>query len=114
MTYKRLIVGDAGIVRTWQAAQVSRPQLVGVPLKSATCLDTLTSALSDVTDEYDFVIVSMLTSLLLEEGSAVDARRSCANIMADVFRIVVGAAKKSSRVEVIVCFYGFLLALIYL
>ena len=100
MTYQRLIVGDPNIVRVWQAAQLARPCLVGVPLRSAACLDTLRNGLEDITDELDYVIVSVLTSLVAEEASATDVRGSSANIMSDVMKIISSSAKKSSRVEV--------------
>ena len=70
MTYTRLLIGDSNVGRFWASAQTARPQLVGVPFKSATCLDTFSSALSDVTDALDFVMVSVLTGLLIDEGSA--------------------------------------------
>ena len=98
--YKRLILGDPAVVRVWQAAQLAKAQLVGVPLKPVSCLDTLTSGLSDVTDELDYVIVSVLTHLLTEEASATDVRVSCGEIISDVARVVTAAAKKSTRVEV--------------
>ena len=100
MTYNRLIVGDPSIVRVWQAAQLAKAQLVGVVLKPSSCLDTLTSGLSDVSDELDFVIVSVLTHLLTEEASASDVRGTCGEIICDVAKIVFSAAKKSTRVEV--------------
>ena len=100
MTYRRLIIGDPNIVRVWQAAQVSRPCLVGVPLKASSCLDTLNSGLADVNDELDYIIVSMLTSVLTEEGSSLDVCGSASNIISDAFKLISAAARKSSRVEV--------------
>ena len=102
MTYSRLILGDSNIVRFWQAAQQARPQLVGVPLKPVSCHDTLTSALSSITDELDYVIVSVLTSFLIEEGSTVDCRKTCFNVIEMVVKGVSCAARKSKRVEVFV------------
>ena len=101
MPYRSLIVGDVNVARVWQAAQLARPQLVGVPLKVASCLDTLVSGLADVTDELDYVLVSVLNSMLLEEGSAADVSKSCSNIVSEVLTVVNAAAKKSSRVEVL-------------
>ena len=100
MTYRSLILGDVTITRSWQAAQLARPQLVGVPLKAASCLDTLVSGLSDVTDELDYVLISVLNSLIIEEGSAADVRASCSSIFDEALRVIGAAAKKSSRVEV--------------
>ena len=101
MGYLRLIMGDSSIARFWQASQTARPkELVGVPFKSADCLDTLASGLSDVTDELDYVLVSVLTGMLVEEALASDAIGSSRGIISDVLKIVAGVAKKSSRVEV--------------
>ena len=109
MTYTRLIVGDPSIVRFWDAAQISRPQLVGVTLKPASCMDTLTASLSEVNDGLDFVVVSVITSLVLEEASAAEVYASSLNIINDSIKRIKAAAKKSSKVEVMgsnlsVCF----------
>ena len=100
MSYQILIVGDANIVRFWEAAQLSRPQLVGVTLKPVSCMDTLASSLSDVNDGLDFVLVSVLTSLLVEEASATDVKGSSYNIIKDAYKLVLAAAKRAGRVEV--------------
>ena len=100
MPYKILILGDANIVRFWDASQVARPQLLGVSLKPVSCFDTLTSALSIITDETDLVLLSFLTSFLLEEASAVEVRSTCTTIITDVVKRLVPVAKKSSKVEV--------------
>ena len=100
MGYRALLLGDVHVVLSWQAAQTSRPQLVGMPMTAANCLDTLTSGLASVTDELDYVIVSVLSSMLNEEGSAADVRGSCSNIISDAIRVISAAAKRSSRVEV--------------
>ena len=101
MSYTRLIVGDANVAHFWQASQLARPQLVGVPLKTVSCLDTLASVLAEVHDSLDYVIVSVLTHLLTEEASATEVRGSCNQIIGDVARIVAAATKKSTRVEVL-------------
>ena len=95
-----MIIGDSNIVRFWQASQVSRPLHLGVPLKSVSCLDTLDSALASVTDELDLVLVSVLTSFVIDEGSAHDVRETCRNVFGTVIRPLIAAAKKSSNVEV--------------
>ena len=98
MAYKRLILGDANIVRFWQTS--TSTLVAGVPMKAVSCLDTLESALGSVTDELDYVALSFLTSLVLEEGSSVDVKGSCSNIIEAAVKFVSAAAKKSSRVEV--------------
>ena len=100
MAYKRLIIGDVNIVRSWQAAQSARPQLLGVPLRSVTCMDTLDSALSSVTDEYDLVLLSIATGFLIDDGSASDVKASCANVLDDLSRRVAAAAKRAPRAQV--------------
>ena len=109
MGYRTLLLGDSNIVRAWQAAQTSRPQLVGMPLQAVSCMDTLASGLSSVTDELDYVIVAILSSMLTEEGSAGDVIGSCTNIISDAVRTIAAAAKKSGRVEV--CYFSFLFAI---
>ena len=107
MAYKRLILGDANIVRSWQAAQLARPKdLVGASLKSATCLDTLSASLESVSDEVDYVVVSVMTGLLLEDVSPSDLKGSSVNILEGVVRRVCSTAKRTSRVQVCaICLY---------
>ena len=100
MVYTLLIIADDNVVRFWPACQLSRPQLVGVELKSVLCFDTLQSALDEVTDRLDYVLVSMLTGFLIDEGSASDVKGSCMNVLDSVLRPVYTAAKKSSNVQV--------------
>ena len=100
MSYQLMIVGDANVVRFWEDAQVSRRELVGVSLKPVSCLDTLTSALSDVNDGLDYTLISVLTSLLIDEASSSDVRVSSYNIVRDVVKRIAAAAKRASRVEV--------------
>ena len=68
--YRRLLLGDANLVRFWQAAQSARPQLKDVPIKSASCLYTLESGLELVSDEFDYIIISMMTSVIIDDASA--------------------------------------------
>ena len=100
MTYTRLIVGDSNVARFWQASQLARPQLVGVPLKTVSCLDTLAVALSDVNDSFDFVVVSVSTCLVLEEASSSDVKGSSSNVFEAMIKHVSAAAKKAPRAEV--------------
>ena len=102
MSISRLLIGDSSIVRYWPAAQLARPrELVGVAMKEASCLETLTSALSEVTDVLDFVLISMLSDFLIDEASASDVSGSCSNIIGDVLRAIEKAAQRSSKVQVI-------------
>ena len=100
MSLNRLVIGDANVSRFWAAAQLARPQLLGVTLRSASCLDTLAAALSDVTDNLDYVLVYMLSEFLIDEGSAADVVGSCSNIVSDVLKSLTSSARKSSNVQV--------------
>ena len=101
MTYRRLIIGDVNVGRFWQAAQSARPQLRDVQLRNTFCLDTLEASLDGVTDELDLVILSVLTSLIVDEGSAADVSGSTSNIIDQALRRVIGCARKSKRCEVL-------------
>ena len=101
MAYTRLLIGDANVARFWPAAQVARPQLMGVNFREASCSETLSAALSEVTDTLDPVIISVLSEFLIEEASALDISQSCSNIVGDVFRALERSAKRSSNVQVI-------------
>ena len=100
MGYSQLIIGDANITRFWQANQLAKPQLVGVPLRSVSCYDTLNSAFEDVTDGLDYVLLSVVTGFLIDEGSPLDVRRTSVNILSSVLAPLADAAKKSDKVEV--------------
>ena len=100
MAYKIVLIADANVVRFWDEAQKARPQLLGVSLKPVSCLDTLSSALADVNDGHDLALVSVLTTLLIDEASASDVRGSCYNVIRDVIKRIIATAKKSKRVEV--------------
>ena len=107
MPYSMLIIADGNVTRFWDSAQLSRPQLTGVTLKPVSCTDTLANSLSEVNDGFDFTIISVLTTLLLEEASAADLRGASLNICHDVVRRVSAAAKRASKVEVRVIFKYF-------
>ena len=100
MVYKRVILGDANVVRSWQAAQVAMPQLLGVQLYPVSCFDTLSASLESVTTEADFAVVSVVTALLLDEGSGTDVKGTCCNILEGVVKRVCSVAKRHSRVQV--------------
>ena len=102
MVYSQLIIADDNVVRFWSACQAARPQLLGVSIKSVLCFDTLVSALDEVNDGLDLVLMSMLTGFLVEEGSILDIPGSCRNVLETVFKPIYSAAKKSSNVQVCV------------
>ena len=94
------VIGDANLDRFWPESQLARPQLVGVPFKHVSCLDTLGSALSDLNDSFEYALISVLTSMLIEEGSAADVSGSSFNITRDVVKLVRSAAKRAPKLEV--------------
>ena len=102
MTYRQLILGDANVGRFWQAAHGRLSSLRSATFTSVTCPDTLQAGLGQVTDEFDFVIVSASTSLMLDEGaaSASDLRGTTRNILDMMTKQVSAAAMKSKRCEV--------------
>ena len=104
MGYRSLIVGDANVVRFWSASQIARPQLVGVPMKAVSCLDTLDSAMKEVSDELDYVIVSVLTGFIIDEATQGDVRESCVNIISLALKPILAAAKRAGRAEVSLSF----------
>ena len=57
-----------------------------------------------VSDELDFAIVSMVTSVLIDECSAMDVKASAVNALDPVLRRVVAAAKRSAHCQVIDCY----------
>ena len=62
----RLLIGDNNLSKFWPAFQFARPSLKHSVLVTATDLDGLDHALSK-TEEREQVIVSVLTSVLLDE-----------------------------------------------
>lgn len=105
MPYKQLIIGDANVGRIWQVVQGNRTSLQSTRFASATCPDTLLTGLNIATDEFDLVIVSVATALLLDEGAASsgDVRGTTKNVLSAMVKQVSSAAKKSQRVEVRDC-----------
>ena len=100
MAYRRILVGDVNVGRFWQAMQGARPQLKDVPFRQAGCPDTLETALAHVSDEYDLAVVSMVTSVLIEECSAIDIKGSAVNCLEPIIKLIVAAAKRSAHCQV--------------
>ena len=101
MSISRLIIGDRNVARFWSEAQLARPQLLGSAFKAASCVDTLNTALLEVTDVLDVVLISMLTEFIIDEASASDVSHSCGNIIGDVLRAIGAASRKSKNVQVV-------------
>ena len=107
MSYRRILIGDVNVARFWQSIQAARPQLKEVAFKHASCLDTLETALASVTDEHDYAVVSMVTSVLIDDGSASDVLGSCSNALEASLKRIISAAKKSKNCQVWGCLFRF-------
>ena len=84
-----LLIGDNNLSKFWPAYQFSRPNLKFATLSTATDLDTLDNALSQ-TDEKDQVIISVLTSILLEELNQHELASSVSNVFDQVLARLSG------------------------
>ena len=101
MTYKRLIIGDASVGRYWQVVQSARPRDLGeVVFKPASCYDTLETALDFVSDELDYVVFSVVTSILTDECNASDVKASAINVIDGITKRIFSCAKKSKHCQV--------------
>ena len=107
MSYRRILIGDVNVARFWQPMQAARPQLKEVAFKHASCLDTLETALDSVSDEHDYAVVSMVTSVLVEDGSAMDVRGSSVNALEASLKRIIAASKRSMHCQVW-CFIFFI------
>ena len=85
----RLLIGDNNLSKFWPAYQFSRPTLKLSTLITATDLDALDGALSQVEDKNQ-VIVSVLTSILLDEINTTEIDVSSLNICSEVVSRLVG------------------------
>ena len=105
----RLLVGDNNLSKFWPAYQFARPNLKHSSLVTATDLDGLDHALSQV-DERDQVIVSVLTSILMEEVSQVDVESSAFNICEQAVSRIIGLCPRSPSCQVYFVFMFSLLS----
>ena len=96
----RLLVGDNNLSRFWPAHQFSRPSLKDSVLVTATDLDTLEHALTQVEDR-DQVIISMLTSVLLEEANSSEIGSSAYNVCSEVVSRVAGLCPRTPSCQVL-------------
>ena len=95
----RMLIGDNNVSKFWGAYQFSRPSLKSSVLVTATDLDTLDHALTQ-TDEKDQVIVSVLTSLLLEEINQLEVASSAFNVCDQVVTRLAGICPRSPSCQV--------------
>lgn len=96
----RLLIGDNNLSRFWPAYQFSRPTLKDATLLTATDFDTLDNALSQSDDKAQ-VIVSVLTSILLEEVNQLEVASSASNIFDQLLVRLMGLCPRSPSCQVI-------------
>ena len=95
----RLLIGDNNLSRFWPAYQVSRPALKSAMLVTATDLDALDHGLSQA-DEKNVIIVSVLTSILIDEVNSLEVASSSYNICSEVVSRLAGMGPSSPSCQV--------------
>lgn len=96
----RLLIGDNNLSRFWAAFSFARPGLKSSSLMTATDLDTFDHALSQVSEEREQVIVSILTSVLLEEANSSDLSVSATNVCGQVLERLVEVCPRNPKSQV--------------
>ena len=99
----RLLIGDNNLAKFWPAFQFGRAGFKSSSLLTATDLDTLDLALSQV-EEKDVVIVSILTSVLLEEVNHLELDSSAYNVCDQVVTRISGLCPRSPSYQVVCSF----------
>ena len=108
----RLLIGDNNLSKFWPAFQFARPSLKHSVMVTATDLDGLDHALSQ-TEEKEQVIVSVLTSILLEEINQDDISGSAFNVCEQAVSRLLGLCPRVPSCQVYLfepgsaCFYSF-------
>ena len=102
----RMLIGDNNLSKFWPAYQVSRPSLKHVSMLTATDFDTFDHALTQV-DEKEQVIVSVLTSLLIDEVNQLEVENSAFNVCEQAVSRLVGICPRSPSCRV--CVFTFVL-----
>ena len=95
----RLLIGDNNLSRFWSAVQFSRPALKSSSLLAATDLDTLDHALSQIEDK-EVIVVSVLTSILLEEVNQLELESSAYNVCEQVVSRLLGMCPQMQSSQV--------------
>ena len=110
----RLLIGDNNLSRFWPAYQFSRPGLKTASMITATDLDALDHALSQ-SEEKNVVIVSALTSILIDEVNPLEAGSSAQSVCDQVVTRLLGICPHSpgSQVRNPFCILFFLSLLYY-
>ena len=95
----RLLIGDNNLSRFWPAYQVSRPALKSAMLVTATDLDALDHGLSQA-DEKNVIIVSVLTSILIDEVNQLEVASSAQNVCEQIITRLLGVCPHSPGSQV--------------
>ena len=95
----RLVIGDNNLSRFWAAFSFGRPGLKNSSLVTATDLDTFDHALAQVEDRHQ-VIISVLTSILLEEANSSDVSSSASNVCNEAVSRLVGVCPRTPGCQV--------------
>ena len=95
----RMLIGDNNLSKFWAAYQFSRPGLKSALRVTATDFDTLDLALAQ-SEERGSVIVSVLTSLLLEEVNQLEVSSSAFNVCEQVVTRLMGICPRSPACQV--------------
>lgn len=96
----RLLIGDNNLSRFWASVQFARSSLKSSVLVTATDLDALDHALTKV-DERDQVIISVLTSILMEEVNQDEVGPSAFNVCEATVSRLVGVCPRSPSCQVL-------------
>ena len=99
-----VLIGDNNLAKFWPAYQFGRAGLKNSLMLTATDLDTLDLALTQV-EEKDVVILSVLTSILLEEINHLELDSSAYNVCDQVVSRISGLCPGSPSCQVFsLCF----------
>ena len=100
----RLLIGDNNLSKFWPAFQFARPSLKHSVMVTATDLDGLDHALSQ-TEEKEQVIVSVLTSIILEEINQDDISGSAFNVCEQAVSRLLGLCPRVPSCQVYLFFF---------
>ena len=98
----RLLIGDNNLSRFWAAYLFARPGLKSSTLVTATDLDTLDHALTQIEDR-EQVLLSVMTSILIEEANSSDVSVSATNVCNEALSRLVGVCPRSPDCQVWSC-----------
>ena len=96
----RLLIGDNNLSKFWPSVQFSRPTLKQSVLVTATDLDTLDHALSQVEDR-EQVIISVLTSIVMDEVNQLEIDSSAFNVFEQALSLLVGLCPQTPTCQVV-------------